>query len=165
MWRRMGRRAIGFGMLLVLTLLLSQTQTQTGSTQAPAADAGGGERTVWYFYRVKWGKQDQFLDLFQKNHYPILKAQLGSRLTGVKTYVPTYHGDGRADWTFAVAITFKDSAALVAPSQEQELARKLFKDLDTFHKEELTRFEILDAHWDVPLNEVNFETRRPSTRR
>ena len=165
MWRRPGspkrRYSAGFGTVLLLGLLMSQA----GSTQAPAADAGAGERTVWYFYRVKWGKQDQFLDLFQKNHYPILKAQLGSRVTAVKTYVPTYHGDGRADWTFAVAITFKDAAALVAPSQEAEIARKLFKDLETFHKEEQTRFELLDAHWDVPLNEVNFEARRPSTPR
>jgi hypothetical protein len=84
-WRNVGSRSVGFGTVLVLALLMSQN----GSTQAPAADAGSGERTVWYFYRVKWGKQDQFLDLFQKNHYPILKAQLGSRLTGVKTYVPT----------------------------------------------------------------------------
>jgi hypothetical protein len=161
MWRRWWKRSAGFGTVVMLALLMSQT----GSTQAPAADAGSGERTVWYFYRVKWGKQDQFLDLFQKNHYPILKAQLGSRLTGVKTYVPTYHGDGRADWTFAVAITFKDAAALTAPSQEQEIARKLFKNMDTFHQEEQTRFELLDAHWDVPLNEVNFESRRPTTRR
>lgn len=161
MWRRPVRWSAGFGTVLVLALLMSQT----GSSQAPAADAGSGERTVWYFYRVKWGKQDQFLDLFQKNHYPILKAQLGSRLTAVKTYVPTYHGDGRADWTFAVVITYKDAAALTGPSQEQEIARKLFKNMATFHQEEETRFELLDAHWDVPLNEVNFETRRSSTQR
>ena len=159
----MWKRSVGVGVLFVLVFVLSMSQT--GSMQAPAGDAGGGERTVWYFYRVKWGKQDQFLDLFQKNHYPILKAQLGTRLTGVKTYVPTYHGDGRADWTFAVAITFKDAAALTSPSQEEEIARKLYKNLDTFHDEEHTRFELLDAHWDVPLNEVNFETRKPTTRR
>ena len=124
--------------------------------QAPAAQAAArSERTVWYFYRVKWGHQDEFVDLFQKNHYPVLKDQIKTgRMTAVKTYVPTYHGDGRADWTFAVAITFKDTAAMNAPSGEDEIVRKLFPDQDTFRKEEQRRFELLDAHWDVPLNEL-----------
>ena len=75
--------------------------------QAPAAQsAARAERTAWYFYRVKWGFQDEFVDLFQKNHYPVLKAQIKTgRIVSVRAYVPTYHGDGRADWTFAVAIT------------------------------------------------------------
>ena len=33
----------------------------------------GSGKTVWFFYTVKWGFQDEFLDLFQRNHYPILK--------------------------------------------------------------------------------------------
>jgi hypothetical protein len=124
--------------------------------QAPAAQsASQSERTVWYFYRVKWGFQDEFVGLFRKNHYPVLQAQVTSgRMTSVRTFVPTYHGDGRADWTFAVAITFKDAAAMNAPSGEDEIVRKLFPDQNTFRKEEQRRFELLDAHWDVPLNEV-----------
>ena len=124
--------------------------------QAPAAQsASQTERTAWYFYRVKWGYQDEFVGLFRKNHYPVLQAQVKSgRMTAVRTFVPTYHGDGRADWTFAVAITFKDTAAMNAPSGEDEIVRKLFPDQNTFRKEEQRRFELLDAHWDVPLNEV-----------
>jgi hypothetical protein len=124
--------------------------------QAPAAQsASQAERTAWYFYRVKWGYQDEFLGLFRKNHYPVLQAQVKSgRMTAVRTFVPTYHGDGRADWTFAVAITFKDTAAMNAPSGEDEIVRELFPDQNTFRKEEQRRFELLDAHWDVPLNEV-----------
>jgi hypothetical protein len=124
--------------------------------QAPAAQsASQSERTVWYFYRVKWGFQDEFVGLFRKNHYPVLQAQVKSgRMTSVRTFVPTYHGDGRADWTFAVAITFKDSAAMNAPSGEDDIVRTLFPDQNTFRKEEQRRFELLDAHWDVPLNEL-----------
>ena len=125
--------------------------------QAPAAQsASQSERTVWYFYRVKWGFQDEFVGLFRKNHYPVLQAQVQSgRMTSVRAFVPTYHGDGRADWTFAVAITFKDSAAMNAPSGEDEIVRTLFPDQNTFRKEEQRRFELLDAHWDVPLNELD----------
>lgn len=135
---------------MALGSFLPQTRAQTSS----------GERTVWYFYRVKWGQQDEFVELFKKNHYPILKAQLGSRLTAVKAFAPTYHGDGRADWTFATALTFRDGGALVGPSPESELARKLYPDQETFRKEEQRRFQILDAHWDVPLNEVSLEPAR-----
>ena len=130
--------------------------------QAPAAQAGSrSEKTAWYFYRVKWGHQEEFVALFQKNHYPVLREQMKTgRITAVRTYVPTYHGDGRADWTFAVAITFRDVAAMVGPSGEAEIVKKLYPDQPTFRREEQRRFEILDAHWDVPLNELDMEARR-----
>jgi len=136
------------------------------STQAPSAQAGArAERTAWYFYRVTWGHQDEFLDLYQKNHHPVLKEEMKSgRITAVRTYVPTYHGDGRADWTFAVAITYRDTAAMTGPSGEDEIVRRLFPDQATFRREEARRFEILDAHWDVPLNEIDLDTRRPTGR-
>ena len=128
--------------------------------QAPAAQsAGRTEKTAWYFYRVKWGHQDEFVRLFQKNHYPVLREQMKTgRITAVRTYVPTYHGDGRADWTFAVSITFRDIAAMSGPSGEAEIVKKLYPDQATFRKEEQRRFEILDAHWDVPLNEIDMSS-------
>ena len=150
--RRRLLMAAGAAVLLTATA----AGVSAARAQAPAAQtASQAERTVWYFYRVKWGFQDEFVGLFRKNHYPVLQAQVKSgRMTSVRTFVPTYHGDGRADWTFAVAITFKDSAAMSAPSGEDEIVRKLFPDQDTFKKEEQRRFELLDAHWDVPLNEL-----------
>jgi hypothetical protein len=134
---------------------------ETGVMAQAALPGPAGERTVWYFYTVRWGAQDEFLDLFQKNHYPVLRAQLKERLTSIKTYVPTYHGDGRADWTFAVALTYRDTAALTMPSPDAQIAQKLFPDQDLFTEEEHRRFELLDAHWDVPLSEIDFETRKP----
>jgi hypothetical protein len=136
-------------------LLLMTASTPAGRAQAPATQASGqAERTFWYFYRVKWGYQDEFQELFKRNHYPILKAQIGGRIKSVKTYVPTFHGDGRADWTFAVAITWRDMAAFLDDSGQAALIRKLYPDQTTFIKEEQRRFEIVDAHWDVALNEL-----------
>ena len=127
--------------------------------QAPAGQsADRPERTTWYFYRVKWGFQDEFVQLFQRNHLPILREEIKSgRIKDVRTYVPTYHGDGRADWTFAVVIVYKDVAAMTAPSQDAEIAKRLYPDQARFQKEEQRRFEILDAHWDVPLNELDLK--------
>jgi len=133
-------------------------------TQAPAAQSGSRtEKTTWYFYRVKWGFQDEFLDLFQRNHFPVLKEEMRrGRIVQLRTFVPTYHGDGRGDWTFAVSITYKDINAMTGPSGEDEIVKKLFPDQERFRREEQRRFEILDAHWDVPLNDVDMETRKPS---
>jgi hypothetical protein len=130
--------------------------------QAPAAQsASRAERTVWYFYRVKWGFQDEFVSLFQKNHYPLLKEEAKTgRITSIRTYVPTYHGDGRADWTFAVVLTYKDAAAMTSAPNQDDLVRSLYPDQARFKKEEQRRFEILDAHWDVPLNELDLDARK-----
>jgi len=113
---------------------------------------------VWYFYRVKWGFQEEFQTLFARNHLPVLREQInGGRIVSVKTFVPSYHGDGRADWTFAVQIVFKDAAALDGPSGEEEIQKRLYPDRAKFLKEEQRRFEILDAHWDMPLNELDLK--------
>ncbi|MGB2715118.1 MAG: hypothetical protein WBC51_13130 [Vicinamibacterales bacterium] len=144
---------------LILAALLScfvVSEPMAVRAQAPTAQSSSRtEKTAWYFYRVKWGYQDEFVLLFRKNHYPVLREEMKTgRITSVRTFVPSYHGDGRADWTFAVAITFRDAAAMVGPSGEAEIIKKLYPDQATFQKEERRRFEILDAHWDVPLNEV-----------
>ena len=142
---------------IVVTMLTASVGYAFVRAQAPAAQSGGRmERTAWYFYRVKWGYQDEFVKLFAKNHLPVLRDQMKTgRIKDVRTYVPTYHGDGRADWTFAVAITFRDTAAMTGPSGEDEIVKRLYPDQATFRKEEQRRFELLDAHWDVPLNELD----------
>jgi hypothetical protein len=148
---------------VVLTAILSTGVRSGAQSQQGAPAATGATRTTWYFYTVKWGFQDEFLDLFQKNHYPVLEAQReAGRFVSVRTFVPRYHGDGRADWTFAVELVEREQVSGL-PSEE-ELIRKLYPDQETFRKEERRRFELLEAHWDVPLNPVDFETRKPASR-
>ena len=112
--------------------------------------------TAAYYYKVRWGFQQEFERLFFKNHYPVLKDQMGAggRIKAVSVYRPTFHGEGRADWTFLVVITFSSWGALGGPSPDEAIAKRLYPDQETFKKEEARRFEILDAHWDVPLVEV-----------
>ena len=122
---------------------------------APAPKPSPAPQRAAYYYKVRWGFQQEFERLFFKNHYPLLMAQKGGRIQDVEVLRPTFHGDGHADWTFLVVITFADWAAMESsPGEEEALARRLFPDQETFRREEQRRFEILDGHWDVPLSPV-----------
>jgi hypothetical protein len=145
------------GAALIVVLLCGAD----GRSQAPAQQTAGEARTSWFFYTVKWGFQDEFLDLFQRNHYPILKEMEKQGLyLSVKTFVPENHGDGRADWTFAVELV--RPAKPPASPTEAEIVAKLYPDRGKLQKEEQRRFELLVAHWDVPLNQVDLGTRKPT---
>ena len=129
--------------------------------QAPPKQAGAEPKTTWYFYTVKWGLQDEFLDLFQRNHYPVLKAkEKAGMFRSVRTYVPEFHGDGRGDWTFAVELVVPPNPP-ATPSDEEIIAR-LYPDRAKFAREEQRRFEVLIAHWDVPLNRLDLDARKPT---
>ncbi len=119
---------------------------------APSATAEEKPVQVAYYYKIRWGFQQEFERLFFKNHLPILNDQK-ERIKNVHILKPTYHGDGRADWTFLVVITYANWQAL-ASIDEEAIARRLYPDQETFKKEEQRRFEILEAHWDVPLSLV-----------
>jgi hypothetical protein len=136
--------ALALGLLAPTTLL----------AQAPPKPAADKPVAAAYYYKVRWGFQEEFERLFMKNHYPVLMAdQKAGQVKAVNLYKPTFHGDGRADWTYLVVITYPNWAALTA-QRDEAVVKKLYPDQETFKKEEARRFEILDAHWDVPLTEV-----------
>jgi hypothetical protein len=153
------RRRVAVVGMAAFAMIVVGGAREAAALQAPAGQSSAiAERTVWYFYKVRWGFQEEFVALFKKNHLPVLKAQLeAGRMKAVRTFTPTNHGDGRADWTFAVAITFPSAAAMASPSNEDAIVKRLYPDQETFKKEEQRRFEILDAHWDVPLNELDLK--------
>jgi len=132
--------------LLLLALAVSCAVPVAAQTQSNVV-------RVAYYYKIRWGFQEEFERLFFKNHRPILAAQTKSdgRIRDVSVYRPQFHGDGRADWTFLVVITFADWAALRSSVDEATVARGIFSDMETWRREEKRRFEIVDAHWDVPL--------------
>jgi len=139
--------------LALAALLLAPAVAATAAALAAPAPSQEKPVTVGYYYRVRWGFQQEFERLFFKNHYTVLKEQMGEagRIKAVSVYRPTFHGEGRADWTFLVVIQFSGWSVLGQPSPDEEIAKRLYPDQETFRKEEQRRFEILDAHWDVPL--------------
>jgi len=114
--------------------------------------------TVEYYYKTKWGHAEEFIRLFKKNHYPILKRQIESgRLLQISAARPRLHATEDGRWDYRVTLVWKNIQATDDGYDESELSRKIFKDQETFKKEEQRRFEILIGHWDVPLINVDLE--------
>jgi hypothetical protein len=106
---------------------------------------------ILYFYRTQWGAHDEFLELFRRNHWPILREQLAAgRYLDVRLATPRFHGAGDAGWDVLVSITYRDWAA-VEEHSDGEIVRRLYPDAETFRAEEQRRFALLEAHWDVVL--------------
>ncbi len=107
---------------------------------------------VLYFYRTRWGTHDEFVELFRRNHWPLLREELAAgRYANVEMWTPRFHGEGRADWDVLVSITYRDWAAL-QEHRDPDLAIRLYPDQETFKAEERRRFALLEAHWDVVLD-------------
>src|SRR6185437_12433104 len=123
---------------------------------APPQSAPGQPYTVEYYYKVQWGHQQEFLQLFLKNHYPLLRRIVESgRMISVKIETPANHMTEDARWDYRVTIRFKDStAATTANPQEETFMKQLWPDQETYKREEQRRFEILQAHWDLPVTEI-----------
>jgi hypothetical protein len=107
---------------------------------------------VEYYYKARWGFADEFIQLFKKNHLPVLKKQIETgRIASVKIEKPRYHATEDGRWDFRVTIVFKSATAFHDPSGEEQIIKQLYPDQLTFRNEERRRFEILIAHWDVPI--------------
>ena len=128
-------------------------------TLAQGAPPQGGANqpyTMEYYYKVQWGHQQEFLELFLKNHYPLLKKGVESgRMVSVKIETPANHMTEDARWDYRVTIRFKNStAATTANPEEERLVKQLWPDQENYKREEQRRFEILLAHWDLPVSDI-----------
>jgi hypothetical protein len=65
-----------------------------------------------------------------------------------------------ARWDYRVTIVFHNATVANADFDEAQLQRELFPDQQTFKREEQRRFEILEAHWDLPLKDVDLNAQQ-----
>lgn len=121
----------------------------TLSAQAVPADS---TYTVEYYYKVGWGFADEFIRLFRKNHYPVLRKEMElGRILSVTAATPRYHATEESRWDYRVTIVFRNVAAAFGPGLTEQQMRQLYPDQETFEREEQRRFQILLAHWDLPI--------------
>jgi hypothetical protein len=142
---------VALALALVLVPAGAAPQTRQGSALDPPYVAD-------YYYKVRWGFADEFIRLFKKNHFPVLKKQIETgRILEVTAVRPRYHSTEEGRWDYRVTIVFKNVAAAHDPAAEEAIVKQLYPDQETFRREEQRRFEILLAHWDVPLVDVALE--------
>ncbi len=141
---------------LLLTLMLAAGAAPLLAQGAPPQLSGDQPYTMEYYYKVQWGHQQEFLQLFLKNHYPLLQKNVESgRMVSVKIEQPANHTTEDGRWDYRVTIRFKNSTvATTSNPDEQRLIRELWPDQDKFQREEQRRFEILLAHWDLPVTDI-----------
>ena len=132
------------------------------SVQASPAAQEAKERpfVVEYYYKAKWGHADEFIALFKKNHYPLLKKEMElGRILKVFAVAPRYHTTEDGRWDYRTTIIFKNAEIAHDNFDSATLLKQLFPDQDAYKREEQHRFEILDAHWDVPIKDEDLDAR------
>ncbi|MGB8261535.1 MAG: hypothetical protein WCE75_14335 [Terracidiphilus sp.] len=147
------RRILAAFAALAFALCLSAPLVAQG-----APPQGGTDKpyTVEYYYKCQWGHQAEFLALFLKNHYPLLKRiESTGRILSVKIEQPTLHTTEDGRWDYRVTIRYKNSTVgTTANPDEQRFIDELWPDKETYKREEVRRFEILLGHWDLPVNDI-----------
>lgn len=145
-------------MKLRLLLLVIAFSFLPRTAPAQSADSGGKPFVVEYYYKAKWGSADEFLQLFKKNHYPLLEKEVEiGRMLKVSVDQPRYHTTEDGRWDYRVTIVFKNSIVANEPFDETELKKQLWPDQATYLKEEQRRFEILISHWDLPVRAMDLD--------
>jgi hypothetical protein len=141
---------------ILFTLLLTVLARPLLAQGAPPQGAPDQPYAMEYYYKVQWGHQQEFLQLFLKNHYPLLQKQAESgRILSVKIEQPANHTTEDGRWDFRVTIRFKNSTlATTGDPNEERLIKQLWPDQKTYEREEQRRFEILLGHWDLPVTDI-----------
>jgi hypothetical protein len=115
---------------------------------------------VEYYYKAKWGHAEEFLTLFKKNHYPVLRKEMElGRILRVSMAAPRLHSTEDGRWDYRVTIVFKSAAIANDNFDSETLLRQLYPDQERYKAEEQRRFEILDGHWDLPIKDVALDKR------
>ena len=142
-------RALSLFLLLAIAVPIgAHAQSAPPATDKPFV--------VEYYYKAKWGHAEEFLKLFKKNHYPVLKKEIEmGRMLKVWMDQPRYHTTEDGRWDYRVTIVFKNAAVANEDFDEDALKKQLFPDQETYQQEEQRRFQILEAHWDLPIKTVD----------
>ena len=156
------RVRLGLKVAVLGVAVLSWPSTIGAGARQSATAAEGKEQpyVIEYYYKAKWGHAEEFLALFKKNHYPVLKKEIElGRMLKVSMAVPRYHTTEDGRWDYRVTIVFKNTAIANDNFDSSALIKQLFPDQESYKKEEQRRFEILEGHWDLPIKDLDLEVR------
>jgi hypothetical protein len=137
----------------VLTILSLLLAISIVPFQAHSQAANNQPYVVEWVYKVKWGYQDEFWQIFQK--YQIATLNKEKELGGVLKYEvfrPGLHTSEDHRWDYRIVIYYKDVAS---SSQGSKVEKQLFPDQAKMKHEELRRWELTEVHWDLPIRQID----------
>lgn len=144
--------------LLMLVAMLATSLSSVARAQATIG-AGDGKNTVSVdFYKVPPGKQDEWLALYKKSHYPIMQYQKAhGQVISETVYTRAIH-QITPSWDFAIVIVAPPADKRPKPEYTRsQLIRKLFPDIEEYVKGEKARWSLTVEHWDESWTEVDIE--------
>ena len=156
------RRQYRIRTILVISLFVAISFFILGVQDRTPAQGMAAEKPfiVEYYYKAKWGHADEFITLFRKNHYPVLKKEVElGRMVRVSAMTPVYHTTEDGRWDYRITIVYKNAAVAHDNFDSAALIKQMYPDQETYKKEEQRRFEILDAHWDLPVKELDLDAK------
>jgi len=129
-----------------------QARAQQGASNA-AVSASDKPYLVEWVYKVKWGYADEFWQIFKKYQIATLnrEKELGY-VTSYTVYHPSLHTGEDTRWEYRIVITYKNQAS---SGHGDEVEKQLFPDQATMKREENRRWQITEAHYDLPIHIVD----------
>jgi hypothetical protein len=116
--------------------------------QAPTTGGSGLQPVVESYYKLAPGKADDWLELYRKQHLPILKQrQTDGHILEIVIYRPFLHL-GEPPWDYKVILVYRDFAALGDRISFDAIERRLYPDWEAHQRAERHRWEITEKHWD-----------------
>ena len=142
-------------LFLFIGFILVMTIHSSAPAQSPQPAVNEKPFVVEYYYKAKWGYADEFIRLYKKNHYPVMKKEMEmGRILQITATKPRYHTTEDGRWDYRVTLVWKNVQVIDDGFDEENLIREMYPDQENYKKEEQRRFEILLGHWDVPIVDV-----------
>ncbi len=118
--------------------------------RALAADEEKAPFITEAYYRIEWGRFEEFMELFKRNHYPILEAlQERGVIESMEAAFPVNHASEESRWDFRLRITLRDTDRMAA--EFPKVSKELYPDQEKLAEEERRRFSLLTAHTDIVI--------------
>lgn len=111
--------------------------------------------TVEYYYHIKPGFENEWMELYKRSHWPIMVEEikqgyvLDIKVSEQRHYMPEPHR-----WNLRISITYKDASTRYSNRNREQLLAQLFTDREQQERDENRRKELLHALWEIASKPV-----------
>jgi hypothetical protein len=138
----------------LITLFMSRHLSAQDGTELQQA-LRKAQQEPWaieVYYEVRDGYEDEFLELYKRNHWPVLQAEIeDGSLVSVDIDTQWFPPPGKHQWDFRVTMVFSNLLYRheLLDRKQDEIVARLFPDMERFEKEERRRFDLVDVLYIV----------------